>query len=365
MHSKRSGKFMLVFYETTTACELNCIHCRANASLDKDENELTTQEAKNLILEISNIEGVTPLLVFTGGNPMLRQDLFELMEYSKHNHTNFSLSPAVTDLLTKDALFKIKEAGTSSISVSLDGSTPNLHNGIRRYDSFARTIEVIREAISMGLRIQVNTTVMQQNVRDLPNILSLLVDLKVPVWEVFFLIRTGRGTSAEEISAVEAEDVNVWLSGISPEIITVRTVESPMINRTRIQRLGAVKRPNSNLSTFLEEMTDKTFASSGFDVQTPTPRIETLFISSAGNVFPSGFLPLTLGNIRDKSLYRIYGESPVLEKIRKTKDNLRGKCSYCDFRYICGGSRARAFANLGDYLAPDPMCTYNPAPLNQ
>ncbi len=360
MKHTHNSRLLLVFYETTTACELNCIHCRANASLERAENELSTAEAKDLILEISNIEGVFPMLIFTGGNPMLRPDLFELMEYARENRVAFSLSPAVTDRLDDTALEKIRKEGVSSISISLDGSNSKIHNGIRRYDSFDRTVELIRRAMSMGINVQVNTTVMKQNVMDLPEILSLLVDLKVPVWEVFFLVKTGRGTTAEEITALEFESVNLWLASINLGTINVRTVEGPSINRLRIQRLREVNNFDVELFRFLHGNTDRSMIGTGFNVQTPRQRIETLFISSTGEVYPSGFLPVRIGNIREKTLYSMYRSSSVLETLRKMGNNVEGKCGYCGYRTLCGGSRARAFAATRNYLSSDPLCPYVP-----
>lgn len=352
-----SSKILLVFYEVTDACELNCIHCRASASLERSPGELDTEEAKNLILEVSNIHGAVPYLIFTGGNPLMRDDIFDLMAFAKANRLHFSLSPAVTDRLTDDALMEIKKAGASSISVSLDGSSADIHNSIRRYDSYAKTINAIYRAEKIGLPVQVNTTVMKKNAADLPNILNLLLRLSVKIWEVFFLVNTGRGETVENITMEEYHDILDWLAMISPSAISVRTVEGPQINRARIEILGGRK----NESEFLADLisgTDKNTLESGMLVQTPKRRTETIFVSSTGKVYPSGFLPVEAGDVRKDSLYNIYRNSRILKDLRNMHTNVKGKCSHCDFSYLCGGSRSRAYAYYGDYLAEDPLCPY-------
>ena len=289
---------------------------------------------------------------------MMRSDIFELMEFAKTNHLHFSVSPAVTERLSENNLRRIRNAGASSISVSLDGSFADLHNSIRRYDSFARTISVINSAQKIGLPVQVNTTVMKRNASDLPDMLSLLIRLGINVWEIFFLVNTGRGETVENITTEEYHDVLDWLASISPGSISVRTVEGPQLNRARIEVLGG----NVIGSAFYNDLisrTEKNVLESGMTVQSPKKRTETIFISSTGKVYPSGFLPVEAGDVRKESLYSIYRNSRILKDLREMPSSVKGRCSECDFVYLCGGSRSRAYATFGDYLAEDPLCPYH------
>ncbi len=352
---------ILVFWETTRACPLSCVHCRANAIENPLPGELTTEEGKSLINQVAAFGKPMPLIIFTGGDPLKRKDIYELLEYAKSMGIGVALSPAVSDLLTLDVLNRLKRIGISSISVSLDGVSSKTHDGIRMVDgTYDRTIETIRNATDIGLPVQVNTAVMKRNMDEIPGIFELLFGLNVKTWEVFFLIKTGRGMEVMDISAEDGESVCNFLYDASKYGMTVRTVEAPFIRRVARQRSendGYWKG-----KTYMK-MRSELISSHGMPKEPSTIRpLGTLdgdgiiFVAYDGTVSPGGFLPFPAGNIKDSSLVEIYTKNDVFVKIKDRKFN--GACGICAFRQECGGSRARAYAFGKDPLDSDPACLY-------
>ena len=229
---------MLVFWETTRACSLSCIHCRASAITEPLPGELNHEEGLRLIEQVTSFGRPYPTIIFTGGDPLRRKDLFDLMSDASASGINFAVSPAVTELLTHDALLGIKHSGASSISISLDGSNERTHDAVRRnLGTFRRTLEVIEDAVQIGLGIQVNTAIMKQNLNELPEIFHLIKNLGVKTWELFFLIKVGRGGGVEDLTPEECESACNFLYDASCCGMTIRTVEAPFIRRVAKQRV--------------------------------------------------------------------------------------------------------------------------------
>lgn len=358
----------LVFWETTKACSLACGHCRASAQLEPLPGELSTAEGKALLDQIAAMPGPKAIVVFTGGDCFERQDLFELVAYAASLGLRLGVAPSVTPKLTRDRLEQIYELGVRSISISLDGSGPDSHDALRGIGGhFDKTMSALAMMSDMGFRLQVNTTVMQSNVHELADVVSLLRGVGVAIWEVFFLVSVGRGTAIREISASQAEDVCHFLVDVASRGLTVRTVEAPFFRRVQAQRarFGADEARDHFVVGELYEQLRATLGDDGLD--TRVNRSATLatgdgrgviFVGYDGEVHGSGFLPVTLGNVREQTLGEIYTTNPLLTSLRAGE--LEGACGRCEFSRLCGGSRARALARTGRVLGDDPACILTP-----
>ncbi|MDG7008666.1 MAG: TIGR04053 family radical SAM/SPASM domain-containing protein [Nitrososphaerota archaeon] len=354
-----ASKPVLVFWETTRACPLSCIHCRASAISDPLPGELSGDEGFRLIDEVTGFGKPYPTVVFTGGDPLKRRDLFDLLRYASDRGVGFAASPAASDLLTTDSLERLRASGATSISISLDGAAASTHDFIRRRDgTFEKTVWAIGKAAGLGLLVQVNTVVMRRNVLELPRIFHLIRRLGVKVWEVFFLIQVGRGTGVEGIGPEEYESVCNFLYDASKYGIVVRTVEAPFIRRVAAGRVrsGPLWRDPGYL-----RMTSELFALEGEPTGSSSIRSRgtldgdgIVFVAYDGTIYPGGLLPVPLGNVKSDGLVSVYREHDLLRQIRAR--NLVGSCGACEFSHICGGSRARAFAHGSDPLGSDPAC---------
>jgi AdoMet-dependent heme synthase len=354
---------MLVFWETTRACGLACRHCRADAQLRALPDELTTEEGRRLVDQVAGFGRPYPILVLTGGDCLLRADLFEIVEYATGLGIPTALSPSVTPSLTPAVVERIAASGVKAVSISLDGATPATHDGVRGIEGhFDATLAAVSALVDAGLTVQVNTTAMRTNVEELPDVAAVLADRGAHIWEVFFLVHVGRGTDTASLDPQQHEDVCHFLWDASHFGFTVRTVEAPFFRRVAAARRaggppsdGALyRRLGGRLRALLGEGTS-------------TPRAHTVstrdgkgivFVAYDGEVFPAGFLPLGLGSLRDADLATIYRDAPVLRDIRAAR--FGGRCGVCPHADLCGGSRARAFASTGDPLAEDPACAYLP-----
>ena len=361
-------KPLLVFYETTKACPLACRHCRANALLKPLPTELNTEEAKKFIEDLTGFNKPYPVLILTGGDPLTRDDILELIDHAKLLGIPVALSPAVSTKLLNDELLRELKDRVSSISISLDGARPETHNYIRRtalesIDVFKTTLEVFSKLKSSGIEFQVNTAVMKLNVNELPHVFKIVKDSGANAWEVFFLIRVGRGMELEPLDPWETEDIVQFLYEASLYGLPIRTVEAPFFRRVIMQRSAGVNyvggKLYQELTTQLRELMGEPPSNAKKPSFTPTrDGYGIIFISSDGSIYPSGFLPLTLGNVRKDNIVKVYREHPVLRTIRAAE--FHGKCGACEFRNICGGLRARAYIELGDPLGSDPACIYEP-----
>lgn len=364
---------ILVFWETTRACGLACRHCRAEAVSEHLPGQLSTTESIRLVDDLARFDPHKPVLVFTGGDALMRADLFDLAERARSHGLPTGFAPSVTPLLTREAAIRMREVGAKTVSISLDGALPATHEGIRGVgDHFRRTEEAVRMLVEEGHTVQINTTVMRRNANELADVAALVHEWGAHIWEVFFLIRVGRGVDLEELEPAENEDVVQFLYDASRYGFIVRTVEAPFFRRVVAWR----KDPKSDgdpalrfglgplyagLSGRLRELLGPPRDSARAQSVGTRDGKGILFVSHAGDVYPSGFLPIRLGNVRVDDVLRIYRESELLRAIRGSA--FSGRCGVCGFSDVCGGSRARAFAAGADPLGEDPACAYDPGAL--
>lgn len=349
---------LLVFWEATKACPLACKHCRADAILKPLPGELATWEAKAFLEQLLDF-GKPPELIVTGGDPLMRLDIMEILDYAKELGVPASLAPAVSRNLF-EALPELR-GRIKSASISLDG-LKEVHEELRGVQGvFDSTIEAIKALMGVGIKVQVNTVVWRKSFPQLPDVFKLIYDLGVRVWEVFFLIETGRAVRALDITPQEYEDAVQFLVDASRYGVQIRTVEAPFYRRAKIQRASGL----SYSSPAYEKLVARLRELMGDPPKPLDPTVVPtrdghgiIFVAYDGTVYPSGFLPYPLGNVRRESIARIYREHPLLVKMRRGE--LKGRCGVCEFKDVCGGSRARAFAFFKDPLAEDPACVYEP-----
>ena len=344
----------IVIWEVTRACALSCVHCRADAIARRDPAELTTEEGRRLIDQVRAFGPRRPLFVLTGGDPMRRPDLAELVQYASHVGLTVALTPSGTAAATRARLVELKDAGLSRIAVSLDGPTPETHDAFRGVrGSYAWTMRIIDSAIALGLPLQLNSTISRMTLPYLEAMAQLAAELPFTLWAVFFLIQTGRGISLDQISADECERVLNYLYDLSQTSpFGIKTTEAPHYHRVVWQReherRGRGLPPESTARRRQLRAPRSVNDGNGF-----------VFVDHLGNICPSGFLPAPRGNIRSVDLAQVYRTDEMFVRLRDA-NSLSGKCGRCRFREICGGSRSRAYAMTGGVMASDPLCAYEP-----
>jgi radical SAM protein len=346
-----------IAWEVTRACAFACVHCRADAQHQRDPLELTTEEGYRLIDRLALFG--SPILIFTGGDPMMRRDLFDLIAYATQRGLRCSLTPTATALPTVDRLRQAMQAGIRRIALSLDAPAPEAHDEFRQVSgSWKRTMQILQYAREVGLSVQVNTTVSTFNVEQLPEMVPFIKEVEAVQWSVFFLVPTGRAQARYMISAQKHEEVFHWLYDLSQEApFDIKATAAPMYRRVAIQRKKGENGKGEPV----------TFQGAGFQyadgLNRPTKGVNDgngfLFISHLGQIMPSGFLPIDCGNVRKDDVVEVYRSHPVFKDLRNP-EKLKGKCGVCDYRDVCGGQRGRAFGITGDYLETDPACAYEP-----
>jgi radical SAM protein len=353
----------IVIWETTQACDLACVHCRACAQPVRSALELKTDEAKHLIDEVAALKA--PVFVLTGGDPLKRPDIFELVEYATARGVRISLTPSATPLLTREAIARLKQCGLARLAISLDGPTAEIHDAFRRVPgSYDWTLNAVRWARELGLPVQINITITRHNLQSLDSMIALLERLDIVLWSVFFLVPTGRGSQIDLISAQEFEEVFHKLHQTSQRVkFDIKSTEAQHYRRYLLQRRTEEKRQGRAVppSIMSGVMTPDGIGRAARGINDGKGFV---FISHLGEVFPSGFLPVSAGNIRRQSLTELYRHSPLFTSLRDTA-NLKGKCGVCEFREVCGGSRARAYAMTGDMFAEEPCCVWQPRRKNR
>ncbi len=339
----------LVIWEVTQACDLACLHCRASAIACRNPLELATTEGFRLLEEIRTFGD--PLMVFTGGDPLKRPDLFDLLRHSVSLGLRTTVTPSATPLLTAEAIQGFRDGGVARMAVSLDGPDAASHDGFRRVDgSFERTIFALEHARRVGLPTQINTTVTRHNFGRLEEIATLAARWDARLWSVFFLVVTGRAMRSDDLTPEEYEDVFRFLYELSKTApFDIKTTEAQHYRRYVAQRRkaeggAAVRSTAGDVIQRQAGIND----GKGF-----------VFVSHTGEIYPSGFLPLAAGNVRRDSIVEVYRNSALFRSLRNS-DNLLGKCGDCEYRNLCGGSRSRAYALTGNYLESDPNCVYQP-----
>jgi radical SAM protein len=345
----------IAIWEVTQACDLACVHCRASAQPDRSPMELSTDEGKKLIDQIAALK--VPVFVLTGGDPIKRPDLFELIWYARSVGVRVSLTPSATPLLTREVIVRLKEAGLARLAVSMDGASAETHDAFRGMSgSFARTLDAVRWSNEVGLPVQINTTFSRRNIGEIDDIVALMERLNITLWSVFFLVPTGRGKLNDLLSAEEFEAVFAKVHSLSKAAsFDIKTTEAQHYRRFLLQQRVAERMLGMDVSSPQGRTVDAIGRASrglndgkGF-----------VFISHKGEVFPSGFLPLSAGSIREQGLATIYRDSALFRNLRDTS-KLEGKCGSCEFKEICGGSRSRAYALTGNPHAEEPCCSYVP-----
>ena len=339
----------MLVWEVSRACDLACDHCRAEATPARHPDELTTAEGKRL-LETAAAFGDGQIVVLSGGDPLKRPDLAELIAHGNELGLRLALTPSGTTSLTRERLARLADAGLSRLALSVDAADPAVHDGHRGEPGvFEETVRAARWAADLGLGLQVNTTVCARTADELPAVRDLVADLGVTRWAVFFLVGVGRGATLEPVTPERADRILEWLHDVRETSgFALKTTEAPAFRRVGLERDGVD--PASLTPTRGPPATRPAArAGDGF-----------AFVSHVGEVYPSGFLPESVGNVREASLVDLYRESDLFERLRDT-EALGGKCGVCPYRQVCGGSRSRAYAATGDPLGPDPLCPYEPA----
>jgi radical SAM protein len=337
----------------TQACDLACLHCRASAQPRRDEHELTTDEAKGLMNTIRAMG--PPLFVLTGGDPLKRPDTISLVEYGTSIGLRVALTPSGTPLMTPAVLESLRDAGLARLAVSVDGSTAAIHDRFRGVTgSFDWSVQMLRTAREIGLSTQVNTTISSHNVDDLEGLIALMGELKIALWSVFVVVPTGRGNVSQLPSAEELERVFNRLYDVSRSaFFDIKTTAAPHYRRVVLQRQRDERRMTNAAARGIEA-SDAIGRARGVNDGNGF-----VFVSHRGEIFPSGFMPVSAGNIRTHDLGEVYRNDPMFQSLRNA-DLLQGKCGACEYRWVCGGSRSRAYALTGDLHAADPLCAYVP-----
>lgn len=348
-----------IAWEVTRACAFACQHCRADAQHSRDPNELTTAEGRRLIDRLAQFG--SPILVFTGGDPLMRRDLFELITYANEKGLRCSLTPTATALPTVERLEKARQAGIRRLALSLDASIPSVHDQFRQVPgSWERTLRILHNARQAGISAQVNTTVARHNLDLLPDMVPFIEEVGAVQWSLFFLVPTGRAQAEWMISPEQHESLFHWLYDLSQVApFDIKATAAPMYRRVAIERRKAELGGNGNAPV--------AFQGAGFQyadgLDRPTRGVNDgngfLFISHIGEIMPSGFLPIRAGNVREDDVVQIYRQHPLFTVLRDP-DALKGKCGRCEYRDVCGGQRGRAYGVTGDFLASDPACAYEP-----
>jgi radical SAM protein len=354
--SFRSGDFryspLLVFYEVTQACDLVCQHCRACAKAMPDPAELSSSQARRLIDQLCEFPW-PPMLVLTGGDPLKRADIYDLVEYAALSGLDVSITPSATPLATRQAIRRLRDAGISRMAVSIDGADAETHDAVRGVSgSFDRSLQMLADARALGVPTQVNTTLTPANVDQIERMAQRFAREQISMWSVFFLVPVGRAESMPRLSADECEMAfsRLWHEA-QHQPFAIKTTEAPHYRRY------VLKHPLSKADA-AEESSHERFIPRGVN-----DGKGVMFISHTGTVYPSGFLPVSCGSFPEEHVVQIYQNSQVFRSLRDP-DRLEGKCHVCEFRHICGGSRSRAFAVTGNLFAQEPDCAYVPAALS-
>jgi radical SAM protein len=340
-----------VYWEVTRACDLACRHCRAEAAPLADPGELTPEEGQRLLQALARFGDPRPHLVLTGGDPLKRHDLFSLIERARALGFPVAVAPSGTPLLTAGEIRRLKTAGVEAISLSLDGADARRHDGLRGVPGcFDRTLAAARGCTAAGLPFQVNTLVSEETLDQVPAIHRLVADLGAVRWSLFFLVTVGRGTVLRSITPEACEQLFERLLDLAETGgPAITTTEAPHFRRVAMARARRGRDDRGERSPRTAGHAAGIRDGNGI-----------MFISNTGEVHPSGFLPLSAGNVKTTDPLTLYRDSELFRALRRA-DGFGGRCGRCEYRDTCGGSRARAWAATGDPLAEDPLCLYEPA----
>jgi radical SAM protein len=347
---------LLVIWECTRACALACRHCRADAMDQRHPDELTTAEGRNLLDRIKAMG--TPIVVFTGGDPLQRPDLEELIRHAKSIGLRAGTIPAGTPRLTRERMESLKATGVDQVAFSLDASTASAHDAFRQVPgSFENTLKGARWARELEIPLQINTVFHRGNQEDFEGIARMVEELGTVFWEVFFLVPTGRGSELRGCTAEEMETLFSQLYTLSKtSSFVVKVTEAQHYRRHVMQRQREEGvRAESGRGAVREIRKSGHPGSIGRSSRVVNAGNGFLFVDHVGNICPSGFLPEVRGQVRTDSLEDVYRNDSFFRDLRNPA-NLSGKCGRCEFRAGCGGSRSRAWAVHGDAFAEEPFC---------
>ena len=346
----------IAIWETTQACDLACKHCRAEAQPLRNPFELSTGEAKALLARLREFGRI--IFVFSGGDCLKRPDIVELVRYGADLGLRMAITPGTTPLCSKEMMQRLKDAGLTRLAISLDGSTPELHDEFRQVQgSFDNGLRILREAQEIGLTTQVNTVVRKANLDDMDAMCSLMGELGIVFWEVFFLVPMGRAKKEDVASAEGFEEVFHKLYDLTKTApFDIKATAAPQYSRVVLERKKAERESMDVLTSGMHYSQ----ADGIGRARNVNDGDGFVFVSHIGDIYPSGFLPVKAGNVRTDDIIEVYRNSPLFRTLRD-RSQLKGKCGVCSYRSLCGGSRARAFAMTGDYLAAEPFCAHEPA----
>jgi len=350
-HQNMSSKntLRLVAWETTRNCNLSCKHCRASATMGPYEGELDTKASFKLLEQIAKVG--KPIVILTGGEPLLRADIFDIAKFGTEKGLKMVMSPNGT-LITPETAKKMVEAGIKRISISLDGATSKIHDAFRGVPgAFKGALDGIDQAKAAGIEFQINTTITKANLDQIPKIFKLAEDLGAVAHHIFLLVPTGRGKYIvdQAIDAKEYEETLNWFYDQRENTsLQLKATCAPHYYRILRQRAKQEGKSVTFQTHGLDAVTRGCLAGTGF-----------CFISHHGIVQPCGFLHLPCGDVTKASFVDIWKNSKEFATLRDV-NQLKGKCGICQFRKVCGGCRARAFEATGDFLTAEPLCLYQP-----
>ena len=338
-----SSSMHVLTWEVTKACHLHCRHCRARAIPNRNPGELSVAEIGVVLDDLAEKLDFKPIMVFTGGDPSEREDLDDILALSISKGFITSISPSVTPRITTELVSHWAELGVRAISLSIDGPNAEIHDRFRGVKgTFERSIDIAKAVVASGMSLQINTSVGRFTLEGLKDMGELAGSLGVSSWEVFFVIPTGRANIKSSLTAVEIEDTLKYLAEYQRRVsFRVTSVGAPQY--VRVQHQGGYMGTQPPRQSVREAR--------GF-----------AFIDHLGEVFPSGYLPVSAGNVREESIVDIYRNSELFRSLRDP-EMFKGGCGLCEYASSCGGSRARAFAVFGDPLAADPGCVFSGAEL--
>jgi len=339
----------MIFWEITSACNLNCGHCRSNYSRKPAPDELNTREVKSVIDKFLKFS--RPLVILSGGEPLLREDIFDIASYITRKNI-FACMATNGTLLSEQAVKRIKGSGIKMVSVSIDGQNAELHDKAKGLEgAFQKTVEGVKLLNKFKIPFQINTAVSSQKIAEIKSLAGMAKKLKAKEMHMFFMVSTGHARDA----SCQARGAKFNCESMLEEIISystnakfpIRPICAPFFTRILLQKKVKI---------------DKFVKKRGGvkEVYACAAGRHTLWISSSGEVRPCGYAPISAGNLRQESPKEIWENSGIFRELRDYK-NFKGKCAICEFNNICGGGcRARAYSETGDFLNPDPYCVYNP-----
>ncbi len=342
---------LIAFYEVTRACDLVCQHCRACAQRTPAPDELTPELSKRLIDQLTCFEK-PPTLVLTGGDPLKREDIFELIEYARAVGLDVAITPSATPLMTSTAIERLHHAGISRMAISIDGATAANHDAMRGVTgSFDCALQILADARTLGIPLQVNTTLTPNNLGEIDAMANLMARANIVLWSVFFIVPVGRADAANRLTPEQYEQAfaRLWYHA-QQQTYAIKTTEAPHYRRFVAQQKQRDRRAMNPGNGHGRGQRALLGVNDGKGI---------MFISHTGVIHPSGFLPITCGTFPWNHVVDVYQHSPVFRRLRDP-ESLQGKCGTCEFRHICGGSRARAYALTGDFCAEEPDCIYIP-----